>query len=195
MQYRQTLELFITNNHIKTVLDYGCGDWQSSKLIDWCSLVDKYLGVDVVKHVVDNNITQYSNNCINFELVTDQWLPPKADLIVVKDVFIHLPNYLVDSLINQLLQQTNHLFVTIDTFDSSSNIYPDCYFGGYRPINWSIFSQMYDTEVLLEETQGLEMKSIYYPVNTIEGAQPIEHLITKKTMLIKKGGLYDKRNH
>jgi len=33
--YRTSLEDFIRANGVRSVLDYGCGDWQFSRLIDW----------------------------------------------------------------------------------------------------------------------------------------------------------------
>lgn len=42
-EYRLFLEYVIKDLKIKTVLDYGCGDWQFSSLIDWNSLIDSYL--------------------------------------------------------------------------------------------------------------------------------------------------------
>ena len=38
-------ERFMEENDVRSVLDYGCGDWQSSKLIDWGAR--SYLGVDI----------------------------------------------------------------------------------------------------------------------------------------------------
>src|SRR5436305_1188374 len=33
--YRQLITNFITHNAVRTVVDYGCGDWNFSRAIDW----------------------------------------------------------------------------------------------------------------------------------------------------------------
>ncbi len=48
-RYRAFLESFLAMNAIRTVTDFGCGDWQSSRLIDWSNI--EYVGFDVVSHL------------------------------------------------------------------------------------------------------------------------------------------------
>ena len=60
-EYIPFLEDFLKTNNIKSVIDFGCGDWQFSRYIDWgdkpFSTMPKidYLGLDVVDSVIDNN--------------------------------------------------------------------------------------------------------------------------------------------
>ena len=87
--YRDFLEKFIRDNEIKHVVDYGCGDWQFSRLIDWGSAT--YTGLDIVPSVVDENNKKHATETITFKSIQpgDTKLP-KGDLIIVKDVLQHL---------------------------------------------------------------------------------------------------------
>lgn len=134
--YREVLIKFIQDNNIKTVLDYGCGDWQFSKLIDWESLVDSYLGVDVVESVIEYNKLNYETHKIKFKTIKDDWKFENVDLIICKEVLIHLPNDIVRQLLDQMLMHGKHLLFTHCYQSKSINeINSDCIIGGWRPIN------------------------------------------------------------
>ena len=51
--YITFLENFLRDNNIKSVIDFGCGDWQFSQYIDWGNV--NYLGLDVVDFVIERN--------------------------------------------------------------------------------------------------------------------------------------------
>lgn len=90
--YRDMLTEFIKEHNIKSVVDYGCGDWTFSQLIDWTGI--DYLGVDVVQSVVDANNEQHGGDGIEFRrsdlsALSKRENIKKADLWIVKDVFQH----------------------------------------------------------------------------------------------------------
>lgn len=89
-RYRMFVERFIVQNNIQTVVDLGCGDWRSSRLIDWNGV--GYLGVDVVESVVVRNQQRYQVDNVRFAQLNDEDELPHADLLIVKDVLQHLPN-------------------------------------------------------------------------------------------------------
>ena len=66
-------------------MDYGCGDFQLYKDFPWNDI--KYLGIDVSETAI-NIANDYSNNNIKF-LCKETIDLPKADLLLVKDVFGH----------------------------------------------------------------------------------------------------------
>lgn len=125
--YRSLIEQFIVDNDIKSVLDYGCGDWQFSKLIDWHDA--SYLGVDLVGEVVDRDAETFAKaGRVSFEKITPrQTNLPAADLLIIKDVLQHqstddvnhflkhvLPKYRF-ALITNCIEPTEDLNVEIDT--------------------------------------------------------------------------------
>ena len=88
--YMSFLERFLQDNNIKSVVDAGCGDWQFSKDINWNDI--DYKGFDIVDSVIENNLENFSDKNISFEVYNGN--PddlPCADLLIVKDVLQHLP--------------------------------------------------------------------------------------------------------
>lgn len=90
--YRKFLEKFMDEHQIQTVLDYGCGDWTFSKLINWADRT--YYGFEEVPALVDRLKRDFGTRRRIFERVSfDNFkLPPKVDLVIVKDVAQHSPN-------------------------------------------------------------------------------------------------------
>ena len=151
LSYRNILVSVIKDNNIKTVLDYGCGDWQFSKLIDWDNLVDSYLGVDVASNVINQNQI-YVTDKIKFESVTHEWLFPKVDLIICKDVLQHLPDSVVGELLTKMKESSKFMLITND-IPLNENV--ECDIGGYKEINilqdpWNIQGIMYDSLIELK---------------------------------------------
>jgi SAM-dependent methyltransferase len=91
VSYRAFLQRLLHTERVRRVLDIGCGDWQSSSLIDWQGV--HYLGVDVVEFIVGKNRRRFQSQDIRFQQldVLHEQLP-EADLVLVKDVFQHWPN-------------------------------------------------------------------------------------------------------
>ena len=91
LPYRAFLEGFLRLNHIGSVVDIGCGDWQFSRFVDFGQAT--YLGLDVVASVVDRNEARFGGGRVRFAMMPDDHdaLPP-ADLLIIKDVLQHLPN-------------------------------------------------------------------------------------------------------
>ena len=90
-EYRIFLKKFLKEYNIQSVVDFGCGDWQFSKLIDWDGLT--YRGYDCVRSVVDLNNRLYGEANIDFQFanrIKDDCVG--ADLLILKDVLIHWPN-------------------------------------------------------------------------------------------------------
>lgn len=83
------LQNFLAANRIDTICDWGCGDWQHSKHLDFSKC--HYTGVDIVEDIVATNSNLYANN--NVEFLTPDKLDANQefDLLIVKEVFIHWP--------------------------------------------------------------------------------------------------------
>jgi len=137
--YRKVLTDLLMENDVNSVLDYGCGDWQFSHLIEWPKYVTSYTGVDIVKSVIDTNIELHSNNVIRFEHCTNSYLFPDVDLIVCKDVLQHLSNKTISALLKKFVKHSKYIFITND-----SNHYKkivknsDIQDGKWRPLDLSL---------------------------------------------------------
>lgn len=86
---------------IRSVVDLGCGDFH------WASKVDMgitdYDGYDIVEPLIEKNRALHGKPNIRFHHrnIMDMMIP-QADLVVVKDVLIHLPNCLGVELLEKI---------------------------------------------------------------------------------------------
>lgn len=140
-KYIATLEDIIQKYGIRSVLDYGCGDWQFSKTVNWGSLVQQYIGVDVVPRVIAYNQQHYRSNVVKFDLVRPEWVMPDVDLIVCKDVLQHLPNSHIDRLLGAFKKHAKYILLTNDientSIDCSQLVNADIPSGDWRPLDFS----------------------------------------------------------
>lgn len=97
VEYRKFLQKFLRDYDIKTVLDYGCGDWGFSHLIDWSGI--HYIGYDCVESVIWKNQRKYTDHNIRF--ISQPKLIEFADLMIVKDVFQHWANEQITNFLDQ----------------------------------------------------------------------------------------------
>jgi SAM-dependent methyltransferase len=101
VQYRAALQHFMRAHQVKSVVDLGCGDWASSRLIDWSGI--DYLGIDVVPDVIEANRRKFGAAGIRFETIDAASDPlPSADLLISKEVLQHLPNADVMAILGKL---------------------------------------------------------------------------------------------
>jgi len=85
VDYLLFLKEFIEKNNIKSVVDYGCGDFVLYKNFSWSNI--NYLGIDVSETAI--NIAKKNEN-ENIKFLHKETIDlPKADLLIVKDVFGH----------------------------------------------------------------------------------------------------------
>lgn len=77
--------------HVRTMLDIPCGDfnWMKETNLD----IELYIGGDIVPEIIKFNNQRYGSNRITFTVydAVESDLPC-VDLILCKDLFIHLPN-------------------------------------------------------------------------------------------------------
>lgn len=72
-----------------TILDAGCGDFYWLQHADLSEF--DYLGVDIVKLIVERNCRKFEDERIKFkrlDLLTE--VVPRADVVLCRDVFVHL---------------------------------------------------------------------------------------------------------
>ena len=104
-QISENLEAFFKEKKIKKILDIGCGDFLWMKnVIKNIEDIEVYLGLDIVPELISKNNQKFSNAKIlfkNFDIVADD-IPHGFDIILVRDVFIHLENTCIKSSILKL---------------------------------------------------------------------------------------------
>lgn len=100
-EFRSFLEEFLQQRKITSVVDAGCGHWPSGyqRFMHWQNV--RYTGVDVVPYVVQENANYFEDASVlsshglrSAKFICDDVSNslPEADLLLVKDVLMHLPN-------------------------------------------------------------------------------------------------------
>lgn len=133
-EYRAFLQEFLKAFHIKTVVDFGCGDWEFSQTINWNGI--DYIGYDIVKTVIDRNIQKYATDHIKFYHANALNVKlPEADLLICKDVLQHLSNQKIKRFCDQM-NKFKYCLITNDvnseTLTSDNHNIGD---GGYRRLD------------------------------------------------------------
>ena len=130
------VESFIRENSVKSIVDFGCGDWQYMSDIDIHGA--DYTGFDVVDEVLLWNRQLYSRPNVRFERSpSDPEVLPPADLLLVKDVLIHLPNAFVSRLIACTTSKYKFILAVNNRTNSTSEYNIDIQPGSFRPIDLS----------------------------------------------------------
>jgi len=128
---RLRLPELLARLNTKTMLDVGCGDF------NWMSQLElgcRYIGVDVVSCVIEQNIRNYAAaNRTFFALdATTDPLPP-ADTILCREVFFHLSFADIWALIrNMRLSGVSTMFATNDAV---TDFNADILSGDFRLLN------------------------------------------------------------
>ena len=107
--YCDYVKTFIMNNGIVSIVDLGCGDFNVGK--EYAGLVNTYIGVDIVKAVVDYNNNQYGDDNIKFvclDISKDDI--PEAELCIIREVLQHNNN---DSILSILEKTKKYKYVLL----------------------------------------------------------------------------------
>lgn len=153
--YRAFLEVFMREHRIQTVLDVGCGDWQFSRLVDWGERL--YVGQEVVPALVARLNAEHGGPRRRFVSKLPEFLI--FDLVICKDVMIHLPNAEVVELLAKLEGHT-HLLLANDYAPAPN---ADCERGHYRALDVTAPPFSLAAEVVYTfPTLNLETKVVHH---------------------------------
>jgi SAM-dependent methyltransferase len=134
------LLVFFKEKKIKTILDIGCGDFLWMNIIlEKYSNYDKYLGFDIVEDLITDNNKKFANSKISFQQfdLVENNIPNNFDIILVRDVFIHLENKSVLSSLKKLIK-SNAIYLGVTTTDSLNYNKDLKKAGRYRDLNIEI---------------------------------------------------------
>jgi hypothetical protein len=119
-----------TRHGIRSLIDAPCGDcgWMSKI----APQLDRYLGVDIVESLIESNRKKFpSLDFMCGDLTRD--VLPRADAILCRDCFQHLPTRLIFSALRQF-KASGSTWVLLTTNDNvQAN--QDGVIGGSRPLN------------------------------------------------------------
>jgi len=118
-QYIHLLRNFMIKNHIKSVVDLGCGDWQCTELI-YKHLPLEYLGLDCVKSVVEENMKKfpkYKFECCDF--LNEEI--PAAEVYILKDVLQHWSPKQIVEFLTKLTKKSFKFIIITNCCDQKEN--------------------------------------------------------------------------
>ena len=127
------LQNLLDNKNIQNVVEIACGDYRLWKDIKY---IGKYTGIDIVDSlIINNNLIYGKDNVVflNWDISKDKIKIDNIDLIVIKDLFIHLPNSVISQIMFNIIgMQPKYILITEDThyFNLDYNILQ----GMYRPL-------------------------------------------------------------
>lgn len=143
VEWRELLDRVIEEHRPKVVLDFGCGDWQHSCLIDWHGA--RYVGVDVSPTVVADVTEKYGSDLVEFHLFDPsretvaeflkRIVPDGVDLAICKDVIQHLPNRESLIVVRGILSSCRYLLLTNDIGSESDEKNVDVKMGDARHVD------------------------------------------------------------
>jgi SAM-dependent methyltransferase len=130
-QIRLQIPKILDQLNATSILDVGCGDYTWMQNV---SLRQRYIGVDIVESVIENNIANFSNDNVSFFCLdaTSTELP-RCDVVLCREVLFHLSFAdIVKLLANIRTSGAKHLLATNDTL---SNFNADIISGDFRVLN------------------------------------------------------------
>jgi SAM-dependent methyltransferase len=149
--YRRFLQRFLRDNAIMSVTDYGCGDWQFSRLMNWSGL--EYQGYDIVRPVIAENRRRFAAANIHFDDAPDNFddLAP-TDLLIAKDVLQHW-SYATIGRFLEVLPRFRFALLTngVSVLDTPNQDVPD---SGFRPLDLRLAPFNLDCERVYSYSRG-----------------------------------------
>lgn len=130
--YIRYIQRFIRERGIRSVVDFGCGDWQFSREIDWSGV--QYRGIDAVPDMIARNREKFQAPHITFEQGNETLLKHcRADLLLIKDVLQHWPNGRIRKFLG-LLRNFRYALITNCAFEHPE-LNQEIKIGDFRPLD------------------------------------------------------------
>lgn len=163
IDYRAFLEKFMAMNHIRSVVDIGCGDWQFSRYINFSGI--RYSGFDVVPSVVERNRERFGSSSVSFDLVPENLAEvPKADLLIMKDVLQHLPNAEIHRHRTELFDRYPRCLLSNSFRKVQTDVNTEIEYGQFRCLDLNAAPYNFGGQYLLEFRSPLfeEIRTLLY---------------------------------
>lgn len=131
--YLDFLRSFLDSYAVQSIVDLGCGDWVLGKEIDWGGR--HYLGIDVASDMIRKNQMRYAQDKVQFfHLNGAVDALPQADLLICKDVLMHLSFAEIFGVLSQL-HKYKYVILVDDVASKGVTHNYDIATGQYRPLD------------------------------------------------------------
>ncbi len=160
-RYRAFLEAFIRDRKVRSIVDYGCGDWQFSKLVDWGDV--EYVGLEIVPGLVDRLQADYGNERRRFVCVdADHPNIQGCDLLIAKDVVQHLTNGDILLLERLFSEKASHIIWVNDLDQDPSKNNHEIHRGDYRKLDLRLPPFQFKGEMLFRFGHEPDNKVVFH---------------------------------
>ena len=110
--YEAIVSDFIDEHDIRTVLDFGCGDFQVGKRIFERSRRKPVLtGIDISKNVIEHNKFKYAHSEFNFIEDDGRMEVPVSELITMKQVLQHNSNSSIQKILGRVKNKYDWIII------------------------------------------------------------------------------------
>jgi hypothetical protein len=134
-EIRRRLPILFAYLEINSMLDAPCGDFNWLRYVDL--RLEKYIGVDVVSSIVEQNRNRYENQSRKFRVldITTDFLP-RCDLILCRDFLVHLPFAEIFTTLRNF-RDSGAKYLLVTTFpNTQTNL--DIQTGDWRTLNFQL---------------------------------------------------------
>jgi SAM-dependent methyltransferase len=147
---RKELPILVAQLGASSILDIPCGDFNWLQGVNFGTC--KYIGADIVEELVNRNNQHYANKgrkFIKLNIVNDEL--PTVDLILCRDLFVHLPYADIINALNNIRKSRSKYLLTTSHLLTTRN--HDILVGQWRPLNLLIrpFSFPSPTRIIYED--------------------------------------------
>lgn len=135
--YIPFLRKFITEKHIQSIVDLGCGDFRCGSLI-YQDLPINYHGYDTYKAVIDSHKQIHTDSKFEFihlDFFTMKEEIKSADLCIIKDVLQHWSLAKIYSFMDWITQSKRFKFILVISSCHQTENDTDIKDGGFRHLN------------------------------------------------------------
>ena len=141
---------FIKTHSINSVVDLGCGDWQSSHLI-YDNLDIKYTGFDVYENIININNKKFPRYTFkHLDFIENKHVLKYADLCIIKDVLQHLPTKNIYEFLDYIIEKKIYKYILITNCCEQINDDDDIQPGEWRQLSALKFPlKKYNPTILL----------------------------------------------
>jgi SAM-dependent methyltransferase len=157
--YLDYVNNFIEKNNIRSILEIGCGDGVLLKHLKLPSNVS-YTGYDVVDGILEKNKNLFPDYSFENKNIDKEEFP-YFDLILCKDVFIHLPNKKIISMFQKIKSHCKWAIISHDCPTKKIKFVKDIKMGDFREVD--ITQKPFNFEVVkaFSYMNGYTLKQIF----------------------------------
>ena len=131
-EIRRKIPVLLRRYGIRSIFDAPCGDFNWMRTVDLTGI--EYVGADIVTVLIKANRKTYSSDSRQFiKLDVATAIPPKVDLILCRDLLIHLPLADCQKVLSGFISSGSTYLLTTSYVHHPQNT--DIEPGAWRPIN------------------------------------------------------------